>query len=152
MDRDHIVLSVLIAALAFSIVLMFVYNLQLDRIAVSGAGDASPKLPPEHTIIPFPMRIYTLVLNGAGTTATTLSLNRDSESLKLRSDVADGIVTYLMIKGHPYKIKYDHETKYYMKFSIVDACREFPFPECSTSDAVTDIVSTVVHALGYNPN
>jgi hypothetical protein len=105
----------------------------------------------------FPLRLYTLILNGAGTTTQNLSLfsqkydgiTNDAELLA--QDVRNGVVTYILIQGHPYSVSFSHQSKYFIVFKIANECRTFPFPECSTREPIESITTSIIHALGYKP-
>lgn len=105
----------------------------------------------------FPVRVYVLILNGAGTTSEDLSLFVEQpEGLKndvemLKEDVLNGVVTHLMIEGHPYEVSYYADSKYFVTFKIKNSCNVFPFPECASREPIESITTSIVHALGYKP-
>jgi hypothetical protein len=150
--NKYFIIAIVAVTLAIFVYLLVTYY-QIDSLALPGApGTMIAPILNMSALMPFPIEIYTLVLNGAGTTSTELSVSRDNEAIRLKEDVKYGKITYLMIQGHPYTLKYAHDTKYFITFAITHACNVFPFPQCSTSEPITDIISTVVQALGYKPS
>lgn len=150
--HKYFTIALIVITLALFVYLIVTYY-QIDSLALPGApGTTIAPILNMAALVPFPVEIYTLVLNGAGTTSTELSVSRDNEAIRLKEDVKYGKITYLMIQGHPYTLKYARETKYFITFAINNACNVFPFPQCSMSEPITDIISTVVQALGYRPS
>lgn len=147
MKSLYLHIGAIIILIVLSITL-FVTDRQLNNLINYGANLPTPNIT---NFVPFPVKIYTVMLSGPGTSATELSIARDTEAERVKHDVRKGMVTFVMIHGHPYSIKYIRETKYFIVFKIENACSMFPFPECPRSEPIADTVSTMVQILGYKP-
>ena len=143
--------SITLLMLLFFIILLHAYFKMLRLL------NTQADLQSVNPNLDFPVRLYNLILNGAGTTTQHLSLflqkydgiTNDAE--KLADDERNGMVTYILIQGHPYSISFSHQSKYFMVFKIANECRTFPFPECATREPIESITTSVIHTLGYKP-
>lgn len=153
----YIVSSVLAIMMIGCMIALLVSGVKLNKIEqhVLGTGPVSFEKP---------LRIYNILLDGAGTVQRTLSVSlnvndTDASHVKdpqwkqqaeqLREDVLTGRVTHILIQGHPYKIQYENQNKYFMHFKMENECGKFPFPECPSMEPVESSITQVMHVLGY---
>lgn len=144
------IISGLLCVVSIYLIILYFRLLKVENIVIPLSGNSSPS---------FPVRTYQLILNGAGTNNSHLSLYKkrpENETVQndadhLKRDVINGFITQVMIQGHPYNLKYQSESKYFMNFGIAGECARFPFPECSKREVIDNIRTSVIHAIGYRP-
>lgn len=103
----------------------------------------------------FKIRVYNLILNGAGTNKDTLSLIIErpdgiaNDIDVFTEDVRNGMINQVIIDNHPYDISYLGRSRYFVNFKIANACIEFPMVGCASREAIESVVTSYIQVIAW---